>query len=60
MQADYNCSNCRFQFLYAKFLCPKTYLCMYFNRSVSNPMDKGACNFVNSEIQTWPCTKVTL
>ena len=26
-------------------------------RSASNPMDKGVCNSVNSEIQTWlPCT----
>jgi len=23
-------------------------------RSASNPMDKGACYFINSEIQTWP------
>jgi len=22
-------------------------------RNASNPMDKGACNFVNSKIQTW-------
>ena len=25
--------------------------------SASNPVDKGACNFVKNEIQTWlPCT----
>ena len=30
------------------------------NRSASNPMDKGAGNFVKSEIQTWlPCTIIS-
>ena len=34
---------------------------MCYTRSASNPMDKGACNFIKSEIQTWlPCTIMSL
>ena len=33
---------------------------LYYTRSTSNPMDKGVCNFVKSEIQTWlPCTIIS-
>ena len=38
------------------------YVAMYFIRSTSNlyPIDKGACNSINSEIQTWlPCTIIS-
>jgi len=53
MVTNYNDSDKRWD----KLSCTEfhwTTLRVHCIRSTSNPMDKGACNFVNSKIQTWP------